>query len=101
MKRPITAVMKSGTSRFTPGLLLSVHPLGQPMDVEGFERAADENGRDDAELEHVRALETTDQSRLAGEVGAGGEQLLTDQRVVAGDDEERQLGDLRRPRHLD
>src|SRR5260221_6612420 len=101
MSRPITAVMNSGNSRFTPALLLRRHPLGEPVDVGGLEQAAHDHDHDDGELDEVRALEAADQLGLARQVGAGGVQLLADQRVIAGHHEERQLVHVRGARDLD
>src|SRR6185369_13291463 len=95
MNNPITAVTRSGSSRFMPGPLLGLHPQREPVHAERLEHAADEDGEDHEQLEHVGTLEAADEPRFAREVGAGGVELLADQRVVAGDDEERQLVDVR------
>src|SRR5215470_845548 len=94
MNSPIAPVMNSGTSRFTPRLLLRGEPLGQRVDAERLERAADDDDREDHQLDHVRTLEAAHELRLPGQIRARGEQLLADQRVVARHDEERQLVDV-------
>src|SRR5437867_10533862 len=91
MNRPMTAVMNSGTSRFIPASLLSGHPLGEPVEAEGLEPGAHDDHHDDHDLDQIRALQASHQSRLAGKIGAGGVELLADQGVIAGHHEERKL----------
>src|SRR5437667_7829842 len=91
MNNPITAVIRSGTSRFIVILSLGRHPLSEPMHAPGLEGAADDDDDDHDDLDEIGPLETPHQSGLAREIGAGGIQLLTDQSVVAGHHEERKL----------
>src|SRR6266498_1302011 len=101
MSRPTTAVMNSGTSRFTPAPLLGHQPLREAVLVEGLEDAAEDHEHDDDQLDQVRALQASDQLRLARQVGARRVQFLPDQRIVARDDEERQLVHVGCTRDLD
>ena len=65
------------------------------------EDRADDDGEPDHRLGDVLSLDAPELRRFAREVGAGGVELLADQRVVAGADEEGELRDLGGARDLD
>ena len=68
---------------------------------EGGPGDADEDDQQEHELHEVLPLDATQHHRLLGQVGAGGVELLADQGVVAGGDEEGQLRYLGRAGDLD
>src|ERR1051325_452995 len=86
MNNPIAAVRNSGTSRFmrSPRASLGHHPLGEPVDAQGLEHAADDHDRDDDDLDEIGALEAPDELGLTREIRARRVQLLPHPRVVPG-----------------
>src|SRR5512141_1607821 len=85
-------------SRFTlrspPGASasLGLENLRDPHAAERGESDSGEADHDAERLVDVLPADRAQEHRFAREIGAGGVQLLADQRVVAGRDEERELG---------
>src|SRR4029450_4328705 len=76
-------------------------PRKSQVDRQRGSESPGDHDRDEDQLEVVLGLDGPDEAGLARQVRRGDEELLADERVVARDDEERQLVDVGCPRDLD
>src|SRR5688500_13953936 len=96
--------MSVGSSRLSIACSRDVEPVGHdlaPLRLEARDQEAHGEEDQDHGLDEVHRLEAPEQLRLLREVRGDGEELLADQGVVAGDDEERELVDVAGPGDLD